>query len=432
FDFNYLFIVICQILWSLIFFATSPINHMDLSNYNSAGEKSSKIGATNELISFGSQRILSFQKIGVASCFANRATLDLFSRKQTIYELREHLSAAINWLKRAHDNTVDGGVSWGYSLKGDWRKSYPETSGYIAITLFDVALQLDDDDSWKRAVNIAKWLIQIQNDDGSISNSRYSSSGIVFDTGQVLLGLIRAFIETQEQYFLEAALCAGNWLVAVASCELVWTNYTHLGIPHVYNTRVAWGLLQLNILSPRKDYLSVALANLEWGLANQKCGWFENCAFSVDDAPFTHNIAYALRGLLESGILLEEQRYIDAAIRGSQVVRSHLHTNGFIPGQISSDGSAQSSYCCLTGNCQMSIVWLKLFEITNDISYYQAAKRSMEYVMSSQDIDTSNLNIRGGIKGSQPIWGKYTRLSYPNWATKFFIDGLLMLIRAKL
>ncbi|MGF1595582.1 MAG: hypothetical protein ACFCVK_01410 [Acidimicrobiales bacterium] len=35
--------------------------------------------------------------------------------------------------------------------------------------------------------------------------------------------------------------------------------------------------------------------------------------------------------------------------------------------------------------------------------------------------------IRGAIKGSHPIWGRYAPLGYPNWATKFFLDALLLL-----
>jgi hypothetical protein len=36
----------------------------------------------------------------------------------------------------------------------------------------------------------------------------------------------------------------------------------------------------------------------------------------------------------------------------------------------------------------------------------------------------------GGIKGSQPIYGRYAPLQYPNWATKFFIDALIAKERA--
>ncbi|MDJ0899159.1 MAG: hypothetical protein QNJ55_10140 [Xenococcus sp. MO_188.B8] len=361
--------------------------------------------------------------------FAIKTAQDLFLGPQVVGTKEEHLTAAISWLKRAHDVTPDDGVSWGYSLKGRWRPSYRETSGYIATTFFDTSEQLKDDDCRQRAVAISKWLVQIQNSDGSISDPRYGSEGIVFDTGQVLLGLVRAFEETEEPLFLEAAEKAADWLVEVADTQGRWLQNTHCDTPHVYNTRVAWALLKLNALSPTLDRERVARANLDWALDQQRHGWFEQCAFIQGVAPFTHTIAYAIRGLLESGLLLGEQKYIDAAVRGADVSLKHLRSDGFIPGQIDTDGKAQGRYCCLTGNCQMAIVWLMLFELQGEQRYYQAADDSLRYVMSCQDILTSDLNIRGGIKGSQPIWGKYTRLSYPNWATKFFIDALLMLLR---
>ncbi len=372
------------------------------------------------------------QKLGKIKCFAAIATKDFFYGLQVPSEPHKHLEAAINWLKLAHDASPDDGVSWGYSLKGAWRASYRETSGYIAVTFFEIAQQTQDDEAKERAIKMTKWLCSVQNSDGSISDLRYGSQGIVFDTGQVLFGFVRAYQETKESCFLEAAEKAGNWLVNIADREGRWTKNTHLGIPHVYNTRVAWALLQLNAINPQPERLFVALANLNWALTQQTNGWFKQCAFTETAAPFTHNIVYALRGLFESGIILNEQKYIDAAIQGSEAMLKHIRSNGFIPGQIDNNGKPVKSYCCLTGNCQMAILWLKLFELNRDRRYYEAARKSLEYVMSSQDIQTSNPNIRGGIKGSQPIWGTYTRLSYPNWAAKFFIDGLLMLIRARI
>jgi hypothetical protein len=370
------------------------------------------------------------KQLTLLTSFAGIVAKDLFLVTPALGEPQEHLEAAISWLKQAHNLSPDEGVSWGYSLKGGWRASYRETSGYIAVTFFDLAKQLQDEDAWQRAVMVCKWLCQMQNADGSFSDPRYGSEGIVFDTGQDLLGLVRAYTETQDLCFLEAAERAGDWLVEVADASGRWTRNTHLGIPHVYNTRVAWALLQLHAISPNAERERVARTNLDWALSQQCNGWFEQCAFTTGAAPFTHNIVYAIRGLWESGLLLKEQKYLDGAIAGAEAMLGHLRSDGFIPGQIDPSGKAQGRYCCLTGNCQMAIVWLQLFQHTKEQRYYDAAAASLRYVMSCQDIHTTNANIRGGIKGSQPIWGKYTRLSYPNWATKFFIDGMLTLIRA--
>jgi hypothetical protein len=37
-----------------------------------------------------------------------------------------------------------------------------------------------------------------------------------------------------------------------------------------------------------------------------------------------------------------------------------------------------------------------------------------------------SVNVRGALPGSYPIWGKYEPFAFPNWATKFFADALMM------
>lgn len=371
---------------------------------------------------------LSFENVQLASRFFERSLRDSWPSQLATHEPKRHLAAAIQWLKYCHDQNPDDGVSWGYSLKGSWRESYRETSGYIANTLFELAKQNGDENARSRAIDICYWLVTAQEANGSITNPRYGEGGIVFDTGQVLQGFIRGYKETQESSFLDAALAAGSWLVNISdSSSGRWVTNTHNEVPHVYNTRVAWKLLELSKIQENPRFVDCARANLDWAIDCQvSSGFFEQCAFVEGQAPFTHTIAYAIRGLLESGLLLNEPKYLDSALKGATAVLSQLHSNGFLPGQIDVDGNAAGQYCCLTGNCQMSIIWFKLFQRTGDQKFYDAAVKSLQYVMSSQDIETRDLNVHGGIKGSFPIWGKYTRLSYPNWATKFFIDALLI------
>ena len=199
-----------------------------------------------------------------------------------------HLQAAEDWLKRAHDQNDDDGVSYGYSVRGGWRPSYRETSGYIATTFFELARQRDDADYRERALRICRWLLSVQNSDGSFSNPRYGNDGIVFDTGQVLFGLVRAAEETGEADFLQGAQRAAQWLVTIADQNGCWTRNEHLGVPHVYNTRTAWALLRLNQIDPSDDWVRVARANLDWALSEQHAsGFFRECSFErgVDPSP---------------------------------------------------------------------------------------------------------------------------------------------------
>ena len=127
-----------------------------------------------------------------AFAFAQIARRDALAAPRRLEPAERHLREAEAWLCRAHDASADGGVSYGYSLRGGWRPSYPETSGYIATTFFRLAR--DRDPSYlERAQRILRWLVSIQNADGSFCNPRYGRDGIVFDTGQVLFGLVRGY-----------------------------------------------------------------------------------------------------------------------------------------------------------------------------------------------------------------------------------------------
>ena len=74
----------------------------------------------------------------------------------------------------------------------------------------------------------------------------------------------------------------------------------------------------------------------------------------------------------------------------------------------------------------MAIIFLRLYQIAQDARLLNDALRLIDYVKATQIVDCTNPGIRGAIPGSYPIWGGYTRFAYPNWATKFFIDALLL------
>jgi uncharacterized protein YyaL (SSP411 family) len=364
---------------------------------------------------------------GPLQAFTTILRRDLRGVPQPLGAPREHLLAAADWLGRAQDHGGGGGVSYGFSLRKGWRPPYRETSGYIAETYFDLAEFLDRPDFRERALCTLKWLCTVQNDDGSISNPRFDAAkGIVFDTGMVLHGLVRGYTETGDEALLLAAERAADWLTTVAREDGRWTRNEYRDTPHVYNTRTAWAVLRLHEIRRKAAWESVARANLDWALAERTGGYYSNNAFVSGDAPYTHNIAYAIRGLLESGALLGEERYVAAAENSACTVIDALGEDGFLPGTIDVSGKPQATYCCLTGNVQMSGIWAKLYRRNGDKRFKDAATNSLRYVMGWQDIQTTNANVRGAIKGSQPVWGKYSPMTFPNWATKFFIDAMIL------
>ncbi|MBF0128020.1 MAG: hypothetical protein HQM02_12530, partial [Magnetococcales bacterium] len=137
---------------------------------------------------------------------------------------RFHVREAVDWLIRAQESSPDRGVARGYSLTWSqhfdargWQPSYPETTGYIIPTFFDCARYLNDADLGRRALEMAHWEMAVQLPSGAVMGGtvdRRPPTPAVFNTGQVILGWLRAHRESGEKAFLEAARRAGAFLVA--------------------------------------------------------------------------------------------------------------------------------------------------------------------------------------------------------------------------
>lgn len=347
-------------------------------------------------------------------------------------QVKHRLNAAIDWIRLAHAKAGSSGVSKGYHLlRRHWFPSYPETTGYTIPTLLNAAVVLDRPDLRTLALSLADYLLKSTTSEGGVAH--WASSGaypIVFDTGQAMFGWLAAFEASGDEQYLDVAVRAGDWLVSVQHPSGSWKNYQYLDVEKVIDTRVAWALLELYQHAKRDIYRQAAVRNLEWAKQQQDAdGWFRHCAFVEGEDPFTHTLAYTAEGLFECGFLLNEARYMEAAQLTADALLARQYPDGNLASTYSSAWRATSSSSCLTGNCQMSRLWLRLYEADGNQAYYAAAKKAIAFVARTQNLKTSNLNIRGAIAGSYPIYGRYERFKYPNWAAKFFIDALLVLNR---
>jgi hypothetical protein len=198
-------------------------------------------------------------------------------------------------------------------------------------------------------------------------------------------------------------------------------------VPHTYNTRATWALLATALVTGDAVLKAAALRNLEWALGQQQeLGWFAHNAFTPDRNPFTHTIAYAIRGFLECAVLLKSERYFQAALRPARALAQAQRSDGWLAGTYDERWAPAASYCCLTGVAQMSLNWTRLAQETGDDALREHARRGLAYLQAQQRLDDPDAVVRGAIAGSAPIWGDYSRFEFPNWAAKFFADALMM------
>ena len=342
---------------------------------------------------------------------------------------KTHLKAAIDWLCRAQDISSDGGVSAGWSFEDGWLPSYPETTGYIIETFLDAAKIQDDDSLVQRANRMIDWELSLQMEDGAFPGhfGETGSHPVVFNTGQIMHGMIAGYLQLNRAECLEAAVKAGYWLLNHQDDDGCWRKYEHNGVPHVYNTRATWALASTALLVNDEKLKQAAVRNLDWALNHQtSCGWYKTNAFIPDKDPFTHTIAYAIRGFLESGVLLNEDRYINSALRAARGMAKVLRQDGWLAGTYGVGWKPTANYCCLTGVAQMSLNWMRLAQDCGVHDLLEPAKRAIDFLKSQQRLNERNDTVRGGIAGSTPIWGDYSRFEFPNWAAKFFADALMM------
>ena len=345
----------------------------------------------------------------------NRGTANPLSNMDSI-------KYAADWLISAQKAGKDDGVPAFHSF-GRWAKSYPETTGYIIPTFFDLYHHTNNKIYKESALKMADWLLLIQLKNGAFPMMNLKTP-IVFDTGQVLFGLIRTYKELKDDKYLNSANKAGQWISKIKNWKK--NTYKNAG-QRAYHTRVAWALLELYEVTQDDSYLFVAKKILDGALSQQlDNGWFMESNFGSRGTPLTHTIAYTIRGLLESGVYLSNENYINAAIKTSTVFLDLQRENGSLFGKYDHKWKNTGNWSCLTGDAQISCVWLKLYTRTNDEKYLNPAKRMNEYLKTTQNVFSKNDGIRGGIKGSQPIWGWYMPFRYVNWAAKFFIDALLL------
>lgn len=369
----------------------------------------------------------------LANLWARDLTNVLHSPQQSAIHLRE----TMDWLKRAHDAGGGKGVAGGFSLVEGWLAPYPETTGYIIPTFYDFA-EFSGENQWReRAEAMADWEIEVQMPCGAVQAGLYkgANSGqkpAVFNTGQVILGWCRTFLETADERYLDAAKRAGDWLVGEQSEDGAWrvsSSETETSV-HAYDVRTAWSLLEIYDITKDEKYLESARKKIEWTLAQQhKNGWFENNAFFTSDGkwtlPLTHTIAYVMEGLQESWRILQDKSYLQAVELTAEKLLRIFELRHFMAGEFDEKWKSDAKFSCLTGNAQIAGAWLKLFQTTKDMRFLNSALKLNDYTKSTQNIKSKHGGIRGGIKGSQPIYGKYTPFIFVNWGAKFFADTLL-------
>lgn len=355
---------------------------------------------------------------------------------------RVHLDAAMAWLARARAASLDRGVPALYDLAGRrYEVSYPETTGYIISTYLTYA-RLTDDDAWREAaMAMGDWEADIQFPQGGAGEPLGVAHPVrprVFNTGQVVLGWVALWRETGQTRYLEAAVRAGDFLLANLDPDGAWRRHVYQG-PRAYKSRVSWALLELFAATDEERFREGAERSLSWIMRRAHAdGWFSATSLTAPDRPWTHLIGYVLVGLGEcqrfAGLALDEKalattllragrrlcRHVEAMARDGRLVRLRGLPGTFGPGWTTDD-----AWNCVTGTAQIALFLRRQARLGLGEAGEGAAHALIEACKTAQFCQTDDPDIRGGLPGSIPFAGQYCGFMIPNWGVKFFADCLL-------
>lgn len=356
----------------------------------------------------------------------------LYSPDAANVDPQQHLSEAMEWLKRAQDAGADRGVSYGVLFGQDFDVSYPETTGYICQTFVEQAQSTGDDDLLQRAVEMGDWERLIQLPEGAVMGGKVNPdpTPAIFNTGMVLLGWSSLLRSTGEGRFADAARRASEWMVSMQEPDGRWIRGNSkfaAGDSTLYNVKAAWGLCEAGVLLNEDRFVEAAVRNAEYCLSRQMGnGWLPDCCLHDPRKPLLHTLAYSMQGLIGIGKITGRSDFIEGARRLADAEIDLMRADGYIPGQQASDFSPASDWCCLTGSAQTSIVWSELFLLTHEHKYLDAVRTVNRYLMARHDVRNPDPRLRGGLPGSWPVWGNYGPFRILNWATKFFVDAITL------
>jgi hypothetical protein len=348
---------------------------------------------------------------------------------------QRHLEATAGWLMRSIAHGHGGSCAY-YAPGLGWSPPYPETTGYLIPTLLDLALWTPALQTTTAARALGGWLLQIQHSDGSwrggVHPPKKAARASVFNTAQILQGLVALYRATGEQRWLDAAERGANWLASGVDERGLWpsNDYRAEQTPSYYSY-AAWPMLAVWRCGGNETTRAAAERVLRMVLDRRlQNGVFRHWGFAEDQPAFTHTIAYTLQGLLGAADLLDDwETYGEPALAALNTLarRAELR-GGYLPGAFDERWKPAGSYVCLTGNTQVALCLLQWERRAADLRLVSAAARLVDYVCSTQWLRGPLPALRGAVAGSAPLWGRYMLLRYPNWAAKYHCDALMQLL----
>ena len=295
-----------------------------------------------------------------------------------------HLSPprrAIEWL-RANENPRGGMYA-----DSSHAYVYPEVTGYLVPTLLEY-------EESELAIRLARWLLRVQRRDGSYASP--IGEPHVFDTGQVLRGLLAAagLVPDAVDACRRAAACLYAQMIDGGSggfaVDSAWMKRYSRSIPVSAHLYVLPALRDASTALQEPKYQEGADRCLEYYLERRG---------ALQIGTLTHFLGYELEALIDLG-------RTEAAVPVLGALRRLQGEDGSVRGK------GGVSWVCTPGLAQLAVCWYKIGD-------RGAADRAMSWLERHQ-------MPSGGFLGSYGAEATYFPDVEIPWAVKFYLDANLL------
>ncbi len=363
-------------------------------------------------------------------------TNDIIDQLGGVELLKKRIDLSLLWLDNSLAACNNQGSSAYRHALGKWAPIYPETTGYLLGTYVQGNLQSSDESLRDQRVdiifsNVIPYLVSLQNKGGSFRDPSTGETLNVFDTSQIIKGLIDVYpiiAVSNPSYIIDAIDKAYHWIISNLNDGGIFDDYNYVsGYNPSYYSRVAWVLLSVENILQYANKKSLALLQYVLSLQNENLS-FRNWGLYPQQAGLSHTIAYTLRGLWESATILSEDPIKSNVKKTIEKINQEILKTKKCPATYDQNWRGDYSYICSTGNAQLAILNLLITERTKDKSFLGPITHLLSPLLKHQKRTGKN---KGAVSASIPIWGKYQRFRYTNWTQKFLADALVLLLKMR-
>lgn len=333
--------------------------------------------------------------------------------RQPEHDHRTHLKAAIDWLCNRESLKRDG-LSSGWTFAAGWQETSAASTGMVIETLIAAARYLDQPELKQEAARLA---------DGLVDAARREDFELA-DAGAVLQGLLAGHTQLGQAACLDAAHA-----LSLKMAQQLSNRADQWGL---HAAASLWTMTRTGQLAGDSPLLEAVETKLHAMLSQQTpSGWLqpsgnEKRLFANNRIPYLHEVASSLRSCLEISVLSNNASLRQRADSALRPLMAAQRQDGWLCGAYDDGWAPVSTQACVTGLSQMAINWLRMWQISGERNYRDAAWKAIAYVKRTQRAEDQDATLKGAVPATAPVWGACSRFAFPALSAKYFADALMM------